>query len=80
MVGAGNIGTGDSVTRSHVFCGWEGNHIEVHADFTDGLPADSLQKVSEGVTISRSADEFHRNRVWMQHLGRVSNSEHGARG
>jgi hypothetical protein len=52
MVGAGNIDTGDSLTWSHVFCGWEGNHVEVHADLTDGLPSDSVQKVVEDVTVS----------------------------
>ena len=47
MVGAGNIGTGNALTWSNVFCGWEGDHVEVHADLTDGLPTDPVQKVSE---------------------------------
>ena len=52
MVGAGNIDSSDSLTWSHVFCGWEGDHVEVHADLTDGLPSDPVQKVAEDVTVS----------------------------
>lgn len=52
MVGAGNIGATDNLTWSNVYCGWEGGHVEVHADLTDGLPVDPVQKVVEDVTIS----------------------------
>jgi len=52
MVGAGNIGSGNALVWSHVYCGWKGDHVMVHANLTDGLPADPVQKVSEDVTIS----------------------------
>ncbi len=52
MVGSGNIGTGNALIWSHVYCGWKGDHVEVHADLTDGLPTDPVQKVVEDVTIS----------------------------
>jgi hypothetical protein len=52
MVGAGNIGAGNALAWSHVYCGWKGDHVEVHADLTDGLPSDPVQKVVEDVTIS----------------------------
>lgn len=52
MVGAGNIGSSNSLTRSNVYCGWEGDHVEIHANLTDGLPTDPVQTVSEDVTIS----------------------------
>jgi hypothetical protein len=52
MVGAGNIGGSENLTWSNVFCGWEGDHVEVHATLTDGLAPDPVQKVVEDVTIS----------------------------
>jgi len=52
MVGAGNIGTGSALSWSHVYCGWKGGDVMVHANLNDGLPADSVQPVSEDVTIS----------------------------
>ena len=52
MVGAGNIGAGNALAWSHVYCGWKGNHVMVHADLTDGLPTDPVRKVGETVSIS----------------------------
>jgi hypothetical protein len=56
MVGDGNIGASESLVSTHVYCGWKGNHVKVHADLTNGLgkASDPVQIVSnaEAVTIS----------------------------
>jgi hypothetical protein len=56
MVGDGNIGASESLVSTHVYCGWKGGHVKVHADLTNGLgkASDPVQVVSntETVTIS----------------------------